>query len=60
MRAEPRVTRMTIRTRAGIAVTACACLLLDKAQLGLTLFSGVETVGKRFGSAPVTEDFFDT
>ncbi|WP_210481695.1 BTAD domain-containing putative transcriptional regulator [Naasia sp. SYSU D00948] len=41
-----------------IAVIACAGHLLDRSELGAELFAGVEEIGKRFGYAPVHEEFF--
>ncbi|WP_286277304.1 hypothetical protein [Naasia aerilata] len=41
-----------------IAVIACACHVLDRNELGAELFAGVDTIGKRFSYAPISEDFF--
>jgi hypothetical protein len=41
-----------------LAVIACACHVLDKSELGAEIFAGVETIGKRYGYAPVHEEFF--
>jgi predicted ATPase/DNA-binding SARP family transcriptional activator len=41
-----------------IAVIACACHTLDKSEAGVELFAGVDTIGKRFSYAPVSEEFF--
>jgi len=47
-----------VSTLSAIAVIACACHTLDRAELGVELFAGVDTIGKRFSYSPTSEDFF--